>query len=64
VVKANSYAHLPSGITTEEPRAIEAGQDKLLRKERRLVEELERLKNVERQRRPEVLDGRCMLGIE
>jgi 2-oxoglutarate ferredoxin oxidoreductase subunit alpha len=46
VVKANSYAHLPSGITTEEPRAIEAGQDKLLRKKRRLVEELERLKTL------------------
>ena len=46
VVKANSYAHLPSGITTEEARAIERGQDKLLQKESRLVEELASLKTV------------------
>jgi 2-oxoglutarate ferredoxin oxidoreductase subunit alpha len=46
VVKANSYSHLASGITTEDPREIEAVQDKLLRKEEGLRREVERLASV------------------
>ena len=43
VVKANGYAHLESGITTEDAGEIAAVQDKSLRKEERLKRELEGL---------------------
>ncbi len=46
MVKANSYSHLASGITTEDPREIETVQDKLLRKEEGLRREVERLASV------------------
>ncbi|HOO55074.1 MAG TPA: 2-oxoacid:acceptor oxidoreductase subunit alpha [Methanothrix sp.] len=43
VVKANGYAHLESGITTEDADEVKAVQDKSLRKEESLKKELERL---------------------
>jgi 2-oxoglutarate ferredoxin oxidoreductase subunit alpha len=43
VVKANGYAHLESGITTEEACEIKAVQDKSLLKEKSLIEELDGL---------------------
>jgi len=46
IVKVNSYEHDESGITTEEPNETTAMQDKRLRKEKFLVEELERIKTV------------------
>lgn len=46
VVKANGYAHLESGITTEEAGEIRAVQDKSLLKEKSLIEELEGLPTV------------------
>lgn len=46
VMKANSYAHLESGITTEDVGEIKAVQDKSLLKEKGLIEELEGLPSV------------------
>jgi 2-oxoglutarate ferredoxin oxidoreductase subunit alpha len=43
VVKANGYAHLESGITTEDAREIKDVQEKSLQKEKRLKKELEAL---------------------
>jgi 2-oxoglutarate ferredoxin oxidoreductase subunit alpha len=43
VVKANGYAHLESGITTEEACEVKAVQDKSLLKEKSLIEELDGL---------------------
>jgi len=43
VVKANGYAHLESGITTEDAGEVKAVQDKSLLKEKSLIEELESL---------------------
>lgn len=42
-VKANSYSHLESGITTEEAGEVKAVQDKSLLKEKSLIRELEGL---------------------
>jgi 2-oxoglutarate ferredoxin oxidoreductase subunit alpha len=46
VVKANGYAHLESGITTEDADEVKAVLDKSLRKEESLKKELERLPTV------------------
>lgn len=40
IVKVNSYAHLESGITTEDASEICSNQDKSLRKEEALIKEL------------------------
>ena len=41
IIKVNSYAHDEYGITTEEPQKVSMMQDKCLRKEKYLIEELE-----------------------
>ncbi len=46
VVKANSYTHDEGGLTTEDPALTVAMQDKWLRKERSLAEELDGLPTV------------------
>ena len=46
VIKINSYEHDESGITTEDPAVTKAMQDKRLRKEKYLSQELEGLKCV------------------
>lgn len=45
-VKANSYAHLEYGITTEDPEDIKSCQEKLLKKEEALRREVEELPSV------------------
>ena len=42
IIKVDSYAHDEYGITTEKPQKISEIQDKLLRKEKYLVEELKK----------------------
>jgi len=46
IIKVNSYEHDESGITTEEPNETTTMQDKRLRKEKYLAEELESIKAV------------------
>ncbi len=46
VIKVNSYEHDESGITTEDPQITKKMQDKRLRKERYLAQELEAYKTV------------------
>lgn len=46
IIKVNSYEHDESGITTEEPKQTTLMQDKRLRKEKFLAEELEGIKAV------------------
>jgi 2-oxoglutarate ferredoxin oxidoreductase subunit alpha len=45
-IKVNSYAHMESGITTEDGEKIRQMQDKLLRKEKSLVKDLEEYETV------------------
>ena len=46
IIKVNSYEHDESGITTEEPKQTTMMQDKRLRKEKFLAEELDRIRAV------------------
>ncbi len=46
VIKANSYEHDESGITTEDPKATKMMQDKRLRKEKYLAQDLEQYEGV------------------
>jgi 2-oxoglutarate ferredoxin oxidoreductase subunit alpha len=47
VIKVNSYTHDEYGITTEEPQMISMMQDKRLRKEQYLIQELEKYETVQ-----------------
>lgn len=46
IIKVNSYEHDENGITTEDPKDTSRMQDKRLRKEKFLAEELESIKTV------------------
>lgn len=45
-VKVNSYTHDECGITTEDAHLVKAGQDKIMRKERCIVDELDKTETV------------------